>query len=404
MVVLAGFVAACARPELRPASPGGLAPEVRVGIVTGEGSLTLGGGGALTLAAPERGWAGAVPSGVTARVDVREGLLHLGTEPGESRAGPDLIVAGERSEVPVRVNGHDYRGAVFLRAAGNRMTVINRLDLEDYLVGVVGAELGIRPEAEFSALLAQAVTSRTLALQRIARSRRGQVYDLLASVSDQLYGGIGQETELAARAVRETRGQVLVHQGQVIDAFFHSTCAGRTAAGTEVFAAADRPYLRSIRDLDEGGRPWCVISPRYRWREVWTEERLIRSLRETLPAAGGSAALANAVRDLRVTQRTETGRVARLLVRGIRDSLIVSGPVARQILRPPQGGLLRSADFTLQITRNGERIVEVNADGAGAGHGVGMCQWGAIGRARAGLSYQAILAAYFPGTELSRWY
>ncbi|HLG06825.1 MAG TPA: hypothetical protein VI383_11845, partial [Gemmatimonadales bacterium] len=89
---------------------------------------------------------------------------------------------------------------------------------------------------------------------------------------------------------------------------------------------------------------------------------------------------------------------------GARSSLAVTGAVARQLFRLPDGGLLRSADFTVQLTRDGERIVQVTLEGAGAGHGVGLCQWGAIGRARAGVSYREILSAYFPGTELSQAY
>ena len=87
-----------------------------------------------------------------------------------------------------------------------------------------------------------------------------------------------------------------------------------------------------------------------------------------------------------------------------RDNPALSGPVARLLLRVPDGSILRSANFTVQLTRSGGRIVQLVADGSGAGHGVGMCQWGALARSRAGFSYQDILSAYFPGTELSRTY
>ncbi len=83
---------------------------------------------------------------------------------------------------------------------------------------------------------------------------------------------------------------------------------------------------------------------------------------------------------------------------------MVTGPVARLVLRTPDGSILRSANFNLQVTRSGSRIIRLDASGAGAGHGVGMCQWGAIGRARAGFSYQDILSAYFPGTAVTRNY
>jgi len=76
----------------------------------------------------------------------------------------------------------------------------------------------------------------------------------------------------------------------------------------------------------------------------------------------------------------------------------------RRVLSPPEGGPLRSNDFTIRISRRGGRIERVDIDGRGNGHGVGMCQWGAIGRARAGQDYRTILGSYFPGTEIQRLY
>jgi stage II sporulation protein D (peptidoglycan lytic transglycosylase) len=102
--------------------------------------------------------------------------------------------------------------------------------------------------------------------------------------------------------------------------------------------------------------------------------------------------------------RTPTGRVAHLEVVGEGGSYTVSGPVARLVLRSGDGSMLRSGTFNLQVSREGERIVQLVADGTGAGHGVGMCQWGALGRARAGFTSGDILSAYFPGTEITRTY
>ena len=399
------LVAACARPEaVSPPAPLSRAPDIRVGVAPAEASVLLGGSEALVLANSSVGLLAEVPAGRTAVVDVAGGALRLRLEGTVTALGQDVTVSASRSGAPVRLNQREYRGSFLLTHSGVRVTAVNVLDLEDYLPGVLGAELGQRGEAEFAALQAQAVVSRSVALQR-AGQWRARGYDLLASVADQVYGGSGAETELAIRAVQSTRGQVLQFRGRVIDAFFHSTCAGRTAAGVEVFAAADRPYLVSVSDLGPDGRAWCAISPRYRWRETWSGEVLTRTLRETLPLAGERSSLAEGLRELRVLERTPSGRVARLELIGSGGNLTVTGPVARALLRPAEaGGALRSADFTLQVGRSGERIVQVVADGAGAGHGVGLCQWGAIGRARAGHSYREILSAYFPGTDLTRTY
>jgi len=280
---------------------------------------------------------------------------------------------------------------------------MNILGVEEYLRGVVGAEMGRRTEQDLAALRAQAVVSRTLALRNLGRWRlRG--YDLMATVADQAYAGVGFESPVSDQAVTETLGKVLSFEGGLIDIFFHSTCGGLTAPGPEVFIYATRPYLRSIRDVDQNGRAWCAISPRYQWRESWSGEALAQALRSTLPAAGGNPGLADDLRDVRILDWTATGRVARLEVRGGSGSLTVSGPAARLLLRTRDGSSLRSTNFTVQVAREGPRIVELTISGSGAGHGVGMCQWGALGRSRAGFSYEDILSAYYPGTQLTRTY
>jgi len=405
-LLAAVFAATCAPPEIGPvAAPASAVPDVRVAVAPEAASVSAGGGGALVISGADGGGLLTVPAGTAAMVSSgRLGLLiriGAGTEP--VLAGTSAMVTAVDSGSSIRLQGREYRGKGILFATPTGVMAVNLVGMEDYLLGVVGAEMGRRTDQDIAALRAQAVVSRTVATRHLGQWRtRG--YDLLASVADQAYSGVAFEGPASSEAVAETRGEVLSYQGQVIDAFFHSTCAGRTADGTEVFPGADRPYLRSIRDEDEAGRTWCAISPRYRWQESWTGEALSRTLRETLPPAGGTAALAGRVTDIRVLDRTSTGRVARVEFVGQGTSLTVTGPVARLVLRGADGSILRSATFELQVTRTGGRIVRLDAVGAGAGHGVGMCQWGAVGRARAGFTYREILSAYFPGTEVTRTY
>jgi stage II sporulation protein D len=110
------------------------------------------------------------------------------------------------------------------------------------------------------------------------------------------------------------------------------------------------------------------------------------------------------LRDIRVASRTASDRVALLAVLLGRESLAVEGRTVRQVLRTSSGEILRSTAFTLDVRRSGGRVTRVIADGSGNGHGVGLCQWGAVGRARAGQDYQQILAAYYGVAELTRWY
>jgi stage II sporulation protein D len=111
------------------------------------------------------------------------------------------------------------------------------------------------------------------------------------------------------------------------------------------------------------------------------------------------------VTDLRVTQRSASGRVEQLAIGLDYTEVRVDGhSKIRQVLRLPNGQLLRSTVFSVMVTGAGRNVTSVVIDGAGAGHGVGLCQWGAVGRAREGQDYQQILAAYYPGTRLERRY
>jgi stage II sporulation protein D len=276
--------------------------------------------------------------------------------------------------------------------------------LESYLDGVVSAEMGRRDPGDAAALRAQAVVSRTYALRNLGRWK-AKGFDLSASVADQVYGGQTSETPEGRVAVATTRGRVLTYDGAPIEAFFYSTCGGRTADGAEVFRGAARPYLRSIPDQSETGRVYCSISPRYRWREEWSGEALRSTLQRNLPPVGGLRSEdVKEVSDVRVTRRSSSGRVDQLAI-GLGGSEVrVEGPAIRQVIRLNTGEPLRSTAFSVIATGAGQRVTHLTVDGMGSGHGVGLCQWGAVGRARAGQGYEQILAAYFPGTRLERRY
>lgn len=370
-------------------------PRIRVGLVVGQARAEIAGGAALILSSPDGTPLGRIPAGTTALV-TRQGAALRAAVAGAVLDLPEWVVASPEDTGHVRVGERDYRGVLDLVVIGDGLVVANRVAVEDYLAGVVNAEMGRRAPGELEALAAQAVVSRTVAVRAIDRAPlRG--YDVLATVADQAYLGVGAELPQGAEAVAATRGVVLAEAGQPIDAFFHSTCGGRTAEPTEIFAGAGgRVYLRSVSDGAPGGQDYCAISPRYRWQEEWTGAELTAALRETLarPSLG-------AIQSVEVGRRGATGRVMAITVRHAGGQVEVTGanPV-RAALRPTAGGLLRSSDFTLRLRPAGGLL----ADGRGAGHGVGMCQWGAVGRARAGAGWQAIVAAYFPGAELARLY
>jgi stage II sporulation protein D len=198
---------------------------------------------------------------------------------------------------------------------------------------------------------------------------------------------------------------VLTYNGAPIEAFFYSTCGGRTADGVEVFRGAAQPYLRSIPDRAADGSVYCSISPRYRWHEEWNAEALRATLQRNLPAVTGiRSGQVTQVTDIQVARRTASGRVGQLAIALGGPEVRVGGLAIRQVLRPASGELLRSNAFNLVATGGGQRVTHLTVDGMGSGHGVGLCQWGAVGRARAGQGLEQILGAYFPGTRLERRY
>ena len=302
----------------------------------------------------------------------------------------------------VIVNGRAYRGRIELSRGGDGVRVINHVDLESYLVAVVGAEMGRRAIGEEASLEAQAVASRTYTLRNLGRFD-AQGFDLGADVSSQVYGGVASELPMARLAVERTRGEILTIDGEPIDAFYSSTCGGHSESSGAVFTG-DRSYLPARPDLSPDGTAWCAISPAYRWRQQWSGAQIAATLRRTLAAERLPTARATDLREARVLDRTASGRIQRLELVGVNGRTIVSGAAIRRVLEPPTGGLLRSNDFTLLISRSGGRIEHVEAEGQGYGHGVGMCQWGAIGRARAGQRYDEILLSYYPGAELRKAY
>ena len=403
--VIAAAAAGCARPSSVPAV--GAEPELRIGVAENRPSVALGGDGELILTDDGSGRPiGSIPAGVRwSVVPAPAGVRLVRPDGSQSEPHPGVFAVNVTEGRFAMADGRTYRGRLNVVRRAGGVLVVNRVSLESYVAGTIGAEMGTRRPEELAALRAQAVVSRTFAIKNRGRWEIHGL-DAFADVRDQVYGGIASESPQAWDAVRATAGQVLVYQGLPIDAFFHSTC-GRTTAGVEeVFAtAASRPYLRPVSDASGSGRFYCDISPRFRWREEWDASTLRAILSRTLPAVmnvGGDGL--QPITDIDITRTTRSGRVGELRIVFERGDVRVPGPNVRSVLRPANGRLLASQAFELHVSREGGRVSHLVAAGAGSGHGVGFCQWGAVGRARAGQDYRTILATYFPGTRVERLY
>jgi stage II sporulation protein D len=152
------------------------------------------------------------------------------------------------------MNGKPYRGILEINLnPSGRITVVNQLGMEEYLLGVVPAEISPKQYPEFAALAAQAIAARTYALKHMGRFR-SDGYDLSADTRTQVYGGAAVETEATNKAVLQTSGLAIYHRNNLIDAMYMSTCGGRTEDFSNVFDAAPVPYLQSVFCAVEGGR------------------------------------------------------------------------------------------------------------------------------------------------------
>jgi stage II sporulation protein D len=316
-----------------------------------------------------------------------------------------LAFASTTPERFVTVNGRPFRGAVDVFTRTGAITVVNALPLELYLQGVVNAEMGRRAESERAALEAQAVVARTYALRNQGRYG-ADGYDLRAGSGDQLYAGVAAETEVGVASVRATAGLALLYHGAPIAAFFHSTCGGSTAAPEEAFQSVrSTPYLRPVSDARPGGGAYCDISPRFAWTVEWEGSQLRDILRRTVPAVLGidSAAVTD-LRDVYVRRTGASGRVTEVRVRIGAGEIPVPGYAVRAVFETPEGRPLGGSAVRFEARQQDGALAALVARGRGWGHGVGLCQWGAVGRARAGQDVRTILNAYFPGTTVARAY
>ena len=297
-----------------------------------------------------------------------------------------------RSEAGLALwKGRRFRGTIELVPDGAGLSVINRVDLEDYLRGVLPEEIGSRDPRDRAALQAQAVAARSYAAARMGERR--PLYDVTATVTDQVYGGQSAERPATDDAVRDTRGLVLTWGDRIITAPYHAHGGEVTAAPIEVWKRASEPYLQPVSDRTAAGGCFCDVSGNQGWERRFTFAELESLLRRHGREAG--VLTSGEVRAVRVGSRGPSGRVTSLEIETGMGRAIVRGNDIRSVLRR-DGAILPSTSFQLEVS--GPLVV---LRGVGNGHGVGMSQWGAIGRARAGQDARTILAAYYPGTRLS---
>lgn len=313
------------------------------------------------------------------------------------------LVARAANDGLLSVNGKPYRGDLAFYGGDSGVVVVNVLAIDDYLLGVVPLEIGTKSESDSAAVQAQAVTARSYAFTHLS-TEPSREYDVTSGTLDQVYGGVSAETPVSSEAVESTRTLVLQYGGRVVNAPYHSTCGGETAAASEIWRSEDEPYLQPVSDRIPGtSRYYCDIAPRFRWTRTLNGSELNAALERYLAkyatVPGKRPGLA---RDVMVSTHTQSGRVGTLAIATTRGTFTVRGNDIRYVLRAPGGEILNSTNFSVEVTQGADGLIDrLTLRGNGYGHGVGMCQWGAIGRARAGQDFRTILDTYYPGTTVA---
>lgn len=334
-------------------------------------------------------------------------------KPGETLAVADVPTVAGGSQRETGTEDRRYWGSVYVTLDHDGMLVAANAVAEDKLLaGLVPAEM--YPDVPAAALEAQAIAARTELLQKIGRRSPSDPFLLCSTQQCQVYAGAGKEDPRTTKAVEATRGIVLLRDGGgLVDIRYSASCGGRGEDNDAIWGGDPDPSLRGRSDtksdaesggmsritddnldafLDGGGQAWCntgkLGKAKFRWIEKVSEAELTARVALELPEVGR-------VQQLIANQRGVSGRIGVLAIQGDKARVEVSGDLhIRRLL-----GGLKSTLF--EVTRQGDMFV---IRGAGYGHGVGMCQMGAIGMAGAGKSYAQILAHYYRGSHLHRLY
>ncbi len=324
----------------------------------------------------------------TLRIVAPESYTLIGFNLGSDRANRSVTLTVDQLTSPqarlqglgttgVEVNGQFYSGTLeIFPDQGGTLTVVNELDLEDYVAGVVMGE--VPKDWPLEALKAQATASRTFAVMKRAEARAaGKIWDLENHTFYQVYRGSAQAPPSIRKAVLTTRRLVVTWKGKPINALFHSNCGGQTSQAGNVWGG-NEPYLQSVVCR------FCRNGPHYSWTALLSHGEISRDLR----AAG---LMVGDLSDLTPLDRDGAGRILKLLAQDADGRRFeIKGSAFRAAIGPD---LIRGTRFDVDLTADGFRF-----KGRGWGHGVGLCQEGACGMALAGYNAKEILRKYYPGT------
>ncbi|WP_064592113.1 SpoIID/LytB domain-containing protein [Streptobacillus moniliformis] len=273
----------------------------------------------------------------------------------------------------IKIDKYSFYGDIYIKAVDSKLILINKLNMEKYLLGVIQYEMPASFPLE--ALKAQTVIARSYAYKNILRNRKD--FDIYDSVSSQVYKGIlNKNIENVKKAIEETNGEVIVHDNKIIDAVFHSYSGGYTASGKEVWGN-DVPYLQAVEDNYSKDVNSSVLT----WEYMINNDIIMDKI-------------GFRIFDFDISY-TDSNRVSKLVLYNEDKSKEISY-TGNNFRKEFSLSKIKSTSFTLDITDNGINII-----GSGYGHGVGFSQWSSRSMAiDYKMSYIDIIKFFYKGVEV----
>ncbi|UCG51925.1 MAG: SpoIID/LytB domain-containing protein [Candidatus Latescibacterota bacterium] len=406
------LVCSCAAPERSRRYVGAreAAPDIRVLLDEGRDHLRISSRGGFSVMASNGISVLESSGGNILKVSASPPNLNLRLEQGGGVATADGEVrVVPKSNAALTVNRVSYAGEMRLLLKPNgKLMLLNVLPLEAYLEGVLPHEIGNLGPDGFDALKSQAIAARTYALGKID-TRSSEGFDVYSSVLDQVYKGLNGRNKSASAAVSDTRGLVLDRDGKWVKAYYCACCGGHTSDIREVWPDREpADYLHGIPDHDARRRQaFCRENKYFRWRYSFSGRQLGEILRSTIPSELGIPQdEVGVLEDISIGKRTRSGRVVSISIHTSKGDFTVTGDKIRWVLVTDlrKRRILPSVMFRLDKMMERDRIAFISIVGGGNGHGVGMCQNGAIAMSRKGYTYKMILEHYYPGCSVVRAY
>lgn len=319
-----------------------------------------------------------------------------------------------------------YKGELIVKLLKKRSYLVNRIPVEEYVKGVIPAEM--HPSAPLEALKAQAVIARTNVYSTLGNKYKSKPYDLTSNVYSQVYGGAGREQDRSNQAVELTKGIILTYNNEPIEAVFHATSGGFIEANENVWSGKPKPYLRAKPDfpytykeyqnlsnqkvfknfIDSYPPAYCNMKIRkfpagfnyakkyFRWQKTISRSKLERHLRRNSGVDVGH------IKNIYVLKRGRSGKALKVRVVGTKRNLTIAKEL--NIRKKLYTSLLYSANFYVSHgakDKNG-LYKSFTFNGAGFGHGCGLSQISAVGMALDGFNYQQILDFFYLGTKIKK--